>query len=44
MSYAGHHIRIVWKVIARLDLAWRRDPTCEAIFMVTLPEPKPLAP
>ncbi len=37
ISYDGHHIKIVWFVSARIDIAWKRDPKVEEHFLVTLP-------
>ena len=36
MSYAGHHINIVWEVQAQLDLAWKRDPAASSKFYLTI--------
>ena len=37
ISYSGHHIKIIWTVTARLDLAWKTDPKAEQVFYVALP-------
>ena len=37
ISYAGHLINVIWSVSARLDLAWKRDPTAEQPFFLSLP-------
>lgn len=37
ISYAGHLINVIWSVSARLDLAWKRDPTAEQLFFLSLP-------
>ncbi len=39
MSYAGRYINIVWRVAARIDLAWKRDPVAEKVIYAVLPEP-----
>lgn len=37
VSYSGHLLNIVWSVSARLDLAWKRDPTAVQPFFLSLP-------
>lgn len=37
MSYAGHHIKIIWAVHVRIDIAWKVDPKFQRPFYVTLP-------
>ncbi len=38
VTYEGHYIRIVWSVIAVIDLAWKKDPQAEQVFFV-MPAP-----
>ncbi len=32
ISYQGHYVSIVWRVSARVDLAWKSDPSAEEMF------------
>lgn len=37
MSYAGHYVNVLWEVTARIDLAWKRDPTAQRRMHAVLP-------
>ena len=38
ISFDGHYIQIVWRVVAIIDLSWKKDPKAEEIFYV-MPAP-----